>query len=105
MDAADVAHNTLVRSAKAKLTNVLMRHEAVEVGLPNAEQVGLFAVLLREPPAVSAVEDTRLYDRRDLCLEASLAEHVVDLDPVTVGHIVLCSWHHGHGSIWRRDGT
>ena len=45
-DALHVAHDTLVGSAEAKLADVLVRDQAVEVGLPHAEQVGLFAVLL-----------------------------------------------------------
>ena len=43
-DALHVAHDTLVGSAEAKLANVLVRDQAVEVGLPHAKQVGLFAV-------------------------------------------------------------
>ena len=90
-DATHVAHNALVGSAEAQAADVLVGNQLVEVGLPHAEEVGLLAVLLGEPPAVCAVDDAVLEDRGDLGLEAALAEHVVDLNPVAVGDAVLGS--------------
>ena len=82
VDLLNRAEHALERRTEAELADVEVRHQVVDIGLPNTEEVWLLAVLLRIPPTVTGVHHARVDGDNEMGLLTGAAEWVLDLDPV-----------------------